>query len=204
MGVVCWYQKSKGRSPSEKASFVGPKFTRKGFGWLTENDTLKTKMEKSNHCSFGKLKSILKAPPIFLVALTPPYFLGVVFFVVAVEEVNLPSLVSTFPKKTTSCAISPNSMCFLNYLKGRRFFPYLASSHGENVVFYRLVLPCIMTSCDQGMGWRVRKASETWSVWGCWVPDMTNGECHPLTWSKWFRCLGSTTETCPHWKQFRY
>ena len=49
-----------GVEPSEQASFVGPKFTRKGFGW-----PLKTKMEKWNHDSFGKLKSILKAPPIF-------------------------------------------------------------------------------------------------------------------------------------------
>ena len=118
VGVVCWYQKSKGRSPSEKASFVGPKFTRKGFGWLTENDTLKTKMEKSNHCSFGKLKSILKAPPIFLVALTPPYFLGGCFFCRCCWRSQSSKFGEHLPKKKDKLRDKPQQHVFPKLFKG--------------------------------------------------------------------------------------
>lgn len=75
-GFVYWYQKSKGR-PSRRKEHLSLDLSllaRDLFG------ILKTKMEKSNHDSFGKLKSILKVQPIFLVAFTHRYFFGGVVF----------------------------------------------------------------------------------------------------------------------------
>lgn len=119
-GFVCWYEKNRVGRAVGKIIFVGPKFTCKGFGW-----PLKTKMEKSNHDSFGKLKSILKAPPIFLVALTPRYFFGVVFCRCCWRSLSS-KLGGHLPKKNDKLRYIPKSKCFLKYLKGRRFLRYLA------------------------------------------------------------------------------
>ena len=136
---------------------------------------------------------------------TPLVFWGCLF-IVAAEQFNLPSFGNTFPqKKSDKLRYWPQQHVFPKvFLWVGDFSGTWLANTGQRiimekaVVFCGLVVPCIMTyhgpvwPGDGGGEWG-RKASKSWSVWGCWAQTWhgCNGECHPLDMIKvvWIFCL---------------